>query len=433
MTAVSEKQGALKRDIGIVGASFIALNGIVGAGIFAMPQALAEGAGAFSPYLVVIFGLLMISVAIVFGELAGQFDQAGGPVVYASAAFGGFAGFQVGWLYYLGRITTIAANTNALLTYVAIFAPGLDHGVLRLGAIAAFVLALVGLNIVGVKQAVRTLNWVTLFKLTPLALLAVWGLLAFATAIPAPSAPPALGQIGEISLLLLYAFVGFEGATLTAGETRAAKSVLPRALVGAIVGMTGLYFLVQLAYVAIMQGQTPDGAPLASAAHVLAGPWGATAITIAAIVSIGGNLLAATIATPRLTLAMAREGVLPSWFGAVHPRFATPANSILALGLIAGALAMSGAFVWLAVMSALTRMVIYLVCTAALLRLRRGAPKLKRGAFEQAVRLAAPILALALCLWAMAQAKPDAWAFLGGFALVGAALFAVSQRRSKLP
>lgn len=417
----------LRRDIGGIGAAFIALNGIVGAGIFAMPQLLVDGAGVASAYLILIFGAAMVFVALVFGELATRFDGAGGPVLYADAAFGRFAGFQMGWLFFLARAAAIGANTNALLTYLAVFAPGVDQGVARFVVIALLLAVLIAINITGVKNAARTLNAVTVLKLAPLVGLVVWGLFAFADSVPAPVAPT-LGAAESVGLLLLYAFVGFEIATITAGETRDAKKRVPFALVATIAAMTLLYFLVQMSYIAIMQGRAPEGAALSAAAQILAGPAGAAAITLAAIISIGGNLFAGMITTPRVTYALAEEGSLPPWFGALHARFATPVNSILFFGVAVGALAMSGAFVWLAVMSSLARMVIYLVCTGALVKLRRDAPA-PTGA-PLPLRWAAPVLAAALCVWAMAQASGEAWLFLLGFTAAGSALYALARWRA---
>lgn len=422
---------ALKRDIGLIGAAFIALNGVIGAGIFVLPQTLAEGAGAASPYLLLGFGALMIFVALVFGELAAHFDQAGGPVVYATHAFGRFAGFQVGWLYYVSRLASSAANANVMLVSAALFLPGIDKGALKIAAIAAVVAVLAAINIAGVKGAARTLNAVTIVKLAPLVLLVVFGLVAFAPHLPPPQAPADASAIGGVSLVLLYAFIGFEMATLTAGETRSAKHALPRALVGTVAGAALFYFLIQLAYVAIMQGVTPEGAPLAAAATILWGPWGGVLMAAAAIISVAGNLFASTIVSPRITFAMAEEGALPRWFGQVSRRFATPVNSIVVVGLIVGALAASGAFVWLAIMSSLARMLIYLVSTAALLKLRRDAPKQQRPLPQTLLRWTAPVVAAGLCVWAATQAKPDAWAVLGAFVLAGTALYALTRWRSR--
>ena len=421
------EQSKLKREIGVLGASFIALNGIVGAGIFAMPQALVDNAGAASPYLIVAFGAPMILIALAFGALAARSEVTGGPVAYANAALGRSAGFGVGWLYYLARLASTAANTNAFLTYFAVFAPGADQGIVRLLAIVVMVASLTALNIVGIKGAVRTLSFVTLLKLLPLLALVVGGLIVFWPSIPAPQAPADAAAVSGVSLLLLYAFVGFEMATLTAGETRDARRTLPWALVGTILAMTLLYFLVQLAYVAIMQGKTPEGAPLAAAADALVGKWGALAMAAAALVSIGGNLLASSIVTPRLTFAMADEGTLPRWLAAVHARFGTPANSILMFGIIAGVLAASSAFVWLAAMAALARMFVYLVCMGALLK------QLKSEGGARLMAYVASILGALLCLWAVAQAKPDAWIFLAAFAALGAAIYALTRWRMSAP
>jgi amino acid transporter len=419
----------LKRDVGLMGAVFVALNGIVGAGIFALPQELAAGTGPASPYVVLALGALVLFVAIVFAELAAQFDRPGGMVVYANAAFGNFAGFQAGLLYYIARIAAMGANTNVLLTYAATFAPGVDHGAPRLGVIAALWFFFTAINVFGVKGAVRTLNVVTIAKLAPLAALVTWGLVAFAGTIPAPQAPSDRGAIGGIALLTLYAFLGFEQTTTLAGEMRDAKKTLPRVLVGAVAATTVFYFLIQLAYVAIVQGRVPDGAPLAAAAQMLAGQGGAAAIAGIAIVSIAGNMFSASIVVPRVTLAMAEEKSLPAWFAAVHPRFATPVNSILSFGILVAALAISGAFVWLAIISSLARIIVYVICVAALLKVRRDAPAQPRALAQTLVRWFAPALAAAFCLWAIAQAKPDAWLFLAVFTAAGGALYALTRRR----
>ena len=421
-------EARLRRDIGGLGAAFIALNGVVGAGIFAMPQTLVDAAGEASPYLILLFGALMLLLALVFGELAGRFDRTGGPVDYANAAFGATAGYFVGWFYYLARIAALAANTNAFMTYAATFAPDADEGGWRLLGIGLFVLTLTLLNIAGVKSAVRALNVITILKFGPLLALAIWGLIAFADHIPAPQAPADPSQIGGVSLLLLYAFVGFEMATLTSGETRDAKRVLPIALVGTIAAMTCVYVLVQLAYVAIMQGQTPEGAPLAAAAQILAGPGAGLAMAAAAMISIGGNLFASFLVTPRITFAMAEEGSLPAWFGKVHSRFVTPVNSIVFFGVLSAVLAMSSAFVWLAVMASLARMFVYLACVVSLVKVRRDA-----GARLPAWRSVAPLLAGALCVYAISQAKADAWLFLGVFCAAGVAIYLVARRATPNP
>src|SRR4028118_1022083 len=87
----------LRRDIGFLGSAFLSFNGVVGAGIFALPGTLYDKFGAFSPYLFPLFGLLVLLVALPFARVAGHHSVSGGPVVYA-AAFGPAAPFPAGWL-----------------------------------------------------------------------------------------------------------------------------------------------------------------------------------------------------------------------------------------------------------------------------------------------------------------------------------------------
>ena len=135
------------------------------------------------------------------------------------------------------------------------------------------------------------------------------------------------------------------------------------------------------------------------------------------------------LTTPRVTYALAEERSLPGWFGLLNRRFSTPGNSIAFFGIVVGALALSGAFVWLAVMSALARMVIYLVCTGALVKLR-ARDGVRKSLAAHLLGAIAPLMAGALCLWAMAQAEARAWAFLIGFCFAGWALYALARWRA---
>ena len=418
----------LKRDIGLLGAAFLALNGIVGAGIYALPAELVGATGAFSPWLFPIFGLLMLTVVLVFAELASYFDTSGGPIVYADAAFGPLVGFQTGWVLYVARLTGFAANANIFVAYLAAFYPSLAEGVPRAAVLALLLGALTFVNVIGVKQAIRTLNVITFLKIVPLLILVAWGLTRMAGAPAQRVELPTFEDLGGVTLLLLYAFVGFESATITAGETRAARNSVPRALILTTIGTTTLYFLIQLVYVAITRGQPIESAPLVEAGRILAGEAGAIAITIAAIFSIGGNLAGSAISGPRMTLALAETNTLPAWFGRVSARFATPKNSILFYGLVSIVLAISGAFVILAVVSSLARMFVYVLCAAALpiLRRRFGSEQ-ARPSGRQTLRIVAPIVAVITCVYAMSTATPEAWWWLLGLMAAGGAFFLMNR------
>ncbi len=219
-------------------------------------------------------------------------------------------------------------------------------------------------NVVGIRRAVDTLGAMTMIKVTPLLLIGALGLVL--APIPAPVLPE-FSAVESVSLVALYAFVGFEAATIPAGETRDPKRAIPRALLLTVAGVTLLYVVVQLAYSASGIGESD--APLADLAAQSLGPAGALLLGVTAIVSVLANQLSAVTSISRITSSLADQGLLPGWFGRISPRFATPANSILAVGGVGLALALSGTFVTLAVISTVSRLFAYLACIAAIPRL----------------------------------------------------------------
>jgi APA family basic amino acid/polyamine antiporter len=409
----------LRRDIGFFGSAFLSFNGVVGAGIFALPATLYLQFGSFSPWLFPLFGVLVLLVAVPFAKVASYFPMSGGPVVYA-AAFGPLASFQVGWLYYIARSTALAANSNVLVTYLATLWPSLSEGLARAAAIVTICAALTAINIVGVKRAIRLLDLLTLLKASPLIAMAVYGLIAAGQSLEMPAALPPMTDVEVAALLVLYAFIGFENSVVPAGETVDPRRTIPRALIVTVVATACLYFLVQLSYVAVMEPGAGGEAPLVAFGTALAGPAGGLLLTGAALFSLAGNISGAMTATPRATFALARDGLLPQWFGRVSPRFHTPANSILFMGGLTALLAVSGSFVWLAVVSTLARLIVYSASIAAL-------PALSRGEGNRIGVYAVMAGGLAVCLWAAFQSQWPAWRMLLGLCALGAFLYLAAR------
>jgi len=418
----SSGEGGLRRDIGFTGSAFLAFNGIVGAGIFALPGTLYEQFGAFSPWLFPIFGLLVLLIALPFAGLAALFPNSGGPVVY-TAVLGQTLSFEAGWLYYLARAGASAANANVFAAYAAALWPALGSGGGRIATILTLVALLTVLNIIGVKRAIRALDALTLFKALPLIGLAFWALIA--AGLPAPGGVPTFSALEATALVVLYAFIGFENALVPAGETANPRRTIPRALIITVLGTVLIYFLVQLAYVAVMPPGPAPAAPLAALAERLIGPAGAILLALTALASVAGNISSTMTSTPRVTYALAELGSLPRWFGKVNPRFATPANSVLFMGLVVAGLAVSGSFVWLAVMSTLARMFVYSASFLSLPAARRAAG-LGTGIGTWAVILAA----VGVCLWAASQSTGRAWLMLAAAAAIGLLLFLVARRQA---
>lgn len=413
MAEQSGAETATRRDVGEWGAAFLALNGMIGAGIFGLPGLLDAAVGSFAPWLLLLAGLGVMLIALCYADLAGRFDSSGGPQLYAGAAFGPFIGFQAGWMLYAARAAALAANAHVLAAYAGALWPPLNGPL----TIVVTVTAITVINVVGIRRAVDTLGGMTMLKLLPLLLIAALGLLL--APIPAPKLPD-FSAIEGVALAALYAFVGFEAATIPAGETRDPKRSIPRALLLTVAGVTLLYVLVQLAYSGSGVGESD--APLAELAALSLGPAGALLLGVTAIVSVLANQLSAVTSISRITSSLADQRLLPRWFGHISPRFATPINSIVAVGGIGLALALSGSFVTLAVISTVSRLAVYLACIAAIPRLDQLA-----GTLRWARGVLLPGAAGGLSVWAASYSKPAEWQAFAAFLLAGTILYLVAQ------
>ena len=237
---------------------------------------------------------------------------------------------------------------------------------------------------------------------------------------PNPGPPPPLTVLEAGILVTFYAFIGFENVTVPAGETRRPQRTLPRAIFATLAAMTLLYFLVQIAFVSALPAGADEGAPLIDLGAWIAGPAGVLVITLTAIASLAGNLHSNLASTPRLTYAMATRRDLPAWFGRIHMRFETPANSIAFMAILAAGLALSGSFVALAAVSVLSRLFVYAVTIAAL-------PKAPEPPRLSAIAWISGAAGVAVCAWAATQASAEAWTTLGALAAGGALLYALAS------
>jgi amino acid transporter len=423
------KSAQLRRDIGFLGAAFLVLNAMIGAGIFALPGKVAVDAGMLSPWLFLAVGVVFLAVVLTFAELASYFRESGGPVLYATYAFGPLAGFGTGWILFLSRMTAFAANANVMAVYLGSLVPFFAEGIGRTTVISIVTLGLTYANILGVKDGVRTMGFFTVLKVLPLILLVLLGLQHVTTDTLIPSASAVIGDLGGTTLLLIYAYVGFETMAVTAGETSEPRLVLPRALMRTVIGTGILYFLIVLVFISVIPEDTYADATLVDVGRSLAGPVGAVAITLAAVFSIGGNLAGTMIAAPRLIFALAENRLLPAWFGNIHPKYATPDHSILVMGGLALVMALTGSFVELAVASSLSRMLSYILCIGALPVIRhRASDEMNARAYRVRGGFAVPLVGLAICLWLTAQASAQNWKTVGILLTIGFALYAIERR-----
>ncbi len=412
---------ALPRTVGYWGTALFPVNGMIGAGIFALPAIMVAAVGNFAPWMMLLGALLILPLALVFSILATRFDRHGGPVLYTHAAFGSFAGFQAGWTRYASGVVAVAANTQVSVAYLAVLFPMLDDPALKASAVVGFIAFTTIVNLVGMRTSMGTLGVMTAVKILPLVGLVAIGL---ATRDPAIGfSLPQFTAVESVVLLTFYAYMAFENATFPAGELREPKRIIPLALMTTLAAVAIFYMLVIWAYLAIAPEVAGDESALAAAAGDLMGQAGVIVISLAAAFSIGANTLAGGIVVPRMTYGMAEQGTLPRAFAHVSKRFQTPDVSILFYGGAAILFSLWAGFAVLAVASTLSRLVMYLLTALAL-------PVLQRRDAKKAPSWHLPLalLAAALSLWVASHASGEAFRMLGLILLVGTILYFIAAR-----
>ena len=420
----------LPRVLGRWDLTAVGVNQIIGSGIFVLPAAVAALVGeAASPWPFLYAAVANVLIVLCFAEVATRFRTAGGPYLYARAAFGPLVGFEVAWMLWLTRLASLAALANALARYLGYFVPGADAGGGRVLAVSATILALAAINLRGVRQGALTVNFLTVAKLLPLGAFVLVGAFFVDPSRFAGSRPPLDRAAAEAVLLLMFAFGGYELITLPAGEARAPRRDVPRALVSAILFVSAVFLSVQLVAVGTLPGIAASSTPLADAARAVLGPAAGILIAAGGLLAIAGSNAGTMLAGPRITYALGEQGQLPAWFAHVHPRFRTPDASILLYAGVALALAVSGSFESMAKVSALARLLFYVATCAAVPVLRRRSPP-PAWAFRLAGGATVPALAL-LSAGAIIAGADRLSLAAGAVALaLGALLWAVTRRRS---
>ena len=373
----SEQRGELVRAIGRWSLAALMVNSVIGSGIFGLPSIVAGLVGKASVVAYVIAAAGIGVIMACFAEVASQFRDAGGPYLYAREALGRFLGIQTGWLAWLVRVTSLAANANLFVIYLAEFWPRAKEPLPRAVALTLLLGVLAAINYRGVKAGAQVSNFFVIAKLVPLAVFIAAGMfyLLHHTAVVNPPAPtPSTRAWFEALLVLVFAYGGFESGGMPMSEAKTPRRDAPFALFLALAITTTVYVLIQLVVIGVLPLSSATDRPLAAAARVFLGAGGAAMISAGALISVYGLLSANMLNAPRLTFALAERGDFPPLFAAVHHRFRTPHVSIVVFAVLVWALSIAGTFRWNVVLSAVARLFTYGVVCLALLALRRKRP-----------------------------------------------------------
>jgi amino acid transporter len=426
----------------MIGWSWVALSGNWIAGAGSVGAILAFLAG----------GIAVVFVGFTYAELAAAMPQAGGEHVYSHRALGAQAAFVCTWAIVLGYVSVVAFEAVALPSVMEYLLPGFARGYLwtiagwdvqltwvLTGAVAAVVMTL--LNILGIKAAARLQLLVTVLILLAGLALAGGSLVSGSLSNMQPLFDNgAKGMLGVL-VMVPFMFVGFDVIPQSAEEVDMPFREIGTTLMLSIF-MAVAWYIVVIAAVSggldLLQRQASTLPTADSAVAVLGGAWAGKLLVIAGIGGILTSWNAFLIGGSRAIYAMAKSGQLPTAFARLHPRFNTPHNAIMLIGVLSVIAPLFGrpAMVWLVDAGGLGIVVAYAFVALSFLVLRFREPELER---PYAVRywrftgVTALVLSVAIAMLYLpfspaALVWPYEWAIVAGWAILGIALFAWGKR-----
>ncbi len=375
MTNQVQRDAVLRRHIGPLALAAAVVNGVVGAGIFTLPAAMAQAAGARAPLAFLLCAAAMSAVVLCFAEAGSRLPTSGGVYGTVTAALGPMAGFVCGMLTWMASVLACGGIAGALAGTVGTVVPALASGPGRAAVILSSIGAIAAINLRGVRQAAWMVSAITAVKLVPLLLFVAVGAAALAAGgVPRPPPLPVTHGAGlaDAVILGIFAFSGMETPLAASGEVADGHRAVPRAVFGAMGFVLVLYVGIQLVSQRLLGlrliGQP---APLAAAAS-LAGPLARAVLVAGAGLSMLGWMGSDILGAPRILFAFARDGLLPRILGRAGPRSHAPDVAILVHAAVAAGLALSGSFTGLIVASTLNTAGLYfLACGAAWVLHRR--------------------------------------------------------------
>jgi len=396
---------ALRRALGPWSTVAIIMGTVIGSGIFLVPTDMVKAVGSpGTVFAVWVFGgVLSLFGALTYAELSAALPEAGGEYAYLTAAYGPFFGFLYAWAQtWVAKSASIAALATAFYRYLADFLPGLQAPLyvvpwpigpgggpleIRYGQLLAIgvILFLSAVNYRGVRVGGRVQVGVTALKVLLIGGVIAVGLLsrqAHLTNLQSSAEPMPGGIAGFFVALVaaLWAYDGWNNAGMLGSEVENPQRTFPLALIGGVTAIIAVYLLTNLAYFSVLSAGEVASSDRVAADMLrhIAGPRGAAAVSIAAMISIFAALNGSILSGSRVPYAMARDGYFFRHIGRVHPDFRTPSASIVLLGVWSSLLVLSGHYNDLYNMVIFPSWILYGMTAAAVIVLRRKKPGLVR-------------------------------------------------------
>ena len=399
---ISTSDEGLKRVIGVQGLALSIVNMVIGSGIFVLPAIIGMAMGAFGIFGYIFCSIMMAAIMLCYAEVGSKITTSGGSYAYVEKAFGNFPGFIINWLFFFGwGILASAAMMNIIADSLALLWPSLLNPFIR-GILFFFLMGImVVINIIGTKQANIFVKSISILKLFPIIGIIIFGFSHIKIDNLHWEKAPSLKTFSDTTLILFFAFAGFEASLGVSGEFKNPKKTVPLGIFlgGAIVLI--VYLLLQTVTQGILGADIVGhkNAPLAAVAEKIIGPAGTTLLLFTAALSCFGGVSADVMATPRSLFACANDGMFPKFLGKVHSKFATPYLAIITYASLIFIFSVSGGFKQLAILASAALLLVYLSVILATIKLRRDKEDELEKTFQVPGGLIVPFIGMASILW----------------------------------
>jgi APA family basic amino acid/polyamine antiporter len=456
LMAQADEEGAhtLKRGLGWFSLTLLGIGGVIGGGIFVLTgQQAAINAGPAIILSFVLAGLICVFAALCYAELASMIPVAGSAYTYTFATMGEFLAWLIAWdliLEYGVAAATVSAGWsgyfNRMMMEFGVSLPEAwtkapfdwnGHEIVRttiadgsstfLNVPAMFIIALMSAFLIsGITQSKIVNNLIVSLKVLIVITVIAFGVKYVDTALwhplipdfvpPSPGHPK--GQFGLIGIssaasVIFFAYIGFEGVSTAAQEAKNPQKTMPIGILLSLGICTVLYLMMALVIVGLAPYQTLNNpAPVATAlANIPQLAWLRQIINIGVAIGLGSTILSLLYGQSRILYSMSRDGLLPKFFGGVHPKTRTPVWGTVITGAFA---ALIGGLFPIGILGELVSMgtlLAFILICVSVLWLRVKEPGLKRSFKTPVIWVTAPAGIIG-CAWLMYTLPPETWARL---------------------
>ncbi|WP_138203058.1 APC family permease [Haloimpatiens lingqiaonensis] len=439
-----KKEMSLKKQMGLLTATMLVAGNMIGSGIFMLPATLANTSGTGATILAwILTGIGSIFLALSYANLGSKITKTGGPYEYPKEAFGDFIGFLNAWLYWnaswIGNaaiITSVASYTGALIPAIS------GNAFLSFIYTSSILWIFTIINIMGVKKASAIQTAITIFKIALFFVFIVITAYYFNPEFLKPAFPQGRGinTLPAAMACTLWAFTGFESASVAAGEIKNPEKNIKLSTIFGILIAIVVYILISIgAMGAIPQEElAKSSAPIIEIFSRFLGSGITKFILVASIISVIGTTTGWIFATARVSYAAGQGGIFPPIFAKVHPKYNTPHASLIIGSILTNILllmnytkSMLSAFNFIMLLATVAYLPVYAFAAAAEIKLmiRENKAMDLKTIIKKCI---IPCLGLIYVFWAMAGSGMEVCLYGLLLAVMGIPFYIYVQKKKRV-